>query len=68
MAEWEEWLDADSLVVSISDVQPFAIYDLQVLTRPVMVCWVVFESLWERRLQLLLASLVAGKEIVCSYG
>ena len=48
MAEWEEWLDAQTLVVTVADVQTFAVNDLQVLSWPVVVCWIVFKTLGER--------------------
>jgi hypothetical protein len=66
VAEWEEWLDADSLIVTISDVQPLAINDPQVLTWPIVVRGVVFKSLWKGCLNAL-ASLKMEISIVCSY-
>ena len=63
MAEREEWRDFHTLVVAVSDVQPFAVDDLQILTRPVVVCWVVLESLGKGGLECSQKSLEVNRNI-----
>jgi len=43
----KEWLDTNFLIMTISDVEAFSIDYLEILTWPIVVCGVVFESLWE---------------------
>lgn len=47
MAEWEERCDVESLIVAVSNVQALSVDYFQVLTWPVVIRWVVFQSSWE---------------------
>lgn len=47
MAKGEERWDADAVVVAVADIQAFAVDDLEVLARPVVVGRRVFEATGE---------------------
>lgn len=44
-------IDGHFLVVAVSDVKSFAVDDFEVLAGPVMICWVILDSFWERGLR-----------------
>ena len=55
VAEGEERRKAQALVVTVANIQPFAVNDLQVLSWPIVVRWIVFKSPGECCLQKSLA-------------
>ena len=47
MAEGEEGLNTQAFVVAVSDIETLTVNDLEVLTWPVVVCWVVLQAFRE---------------------
>jgi hypothetical protein len=50
MAEREKRLDAETFIVPVPDIDTFTIEALLVLTRPVMIRWVILQTDRERGL------------------
>ena len=66
MTKREEWLDVESLIMAVSNIEALSIDHFQVFTWPVMICWVIFKPFWESGLQILLGSFLESNQLMDS--